>query len=141
MSKYLLDTCAWLDAILTPELLSRKVHKIISETTPLYLSTISVLELTRKEALGKIILKMPCEEWLEKIALPPRRITLLPMTPAITVDATRLPGQFINKQGQAHKDPADQVITATARHHGLTLLTSDQILLNYEHVPTLNSRK
>lgn len=141
MSGYLLDTCAWLDAILAPELLTPKVRKIIAETSTFHLATISVLELARKEARGQITLKMPCHEWLEKISLPPRRITLLPMTPAIATDATRLPGQFVNNQGQPHKDPADQVIAATARHHGLTLLTSDHILLDYNHVLTLKSRK
>ena len=141
MSQYLLDTCAWIDAILSPELLSPKVRKIIEQASPIHLATFSVLELARKEALGKIILKMPCEEWLETVALPPGKIKLLPMTPSIAIDSTRLPGAFLNKQGQPHKDPADRVITATARHHGLTLLTSDQILLDYSHVPTLKSRK
>lgn len=136
---YLLDTCAWIDALLAPELLSTRAREIIDSPERLHLSTISLLELARKEAIGKITLNMPCQEWLTTIALPPGKITLLPITPEIVVDATRLPGAF-EKDGRPHKDPADQIITATARHRGFTLLTSDQVLLDYPHLKTLDSR-
>ena len=136
---YLLDTCAWIDALLAPELLSPAAREIIGGSERLHLSTISLLELARKEAIGKITLNMPCQEWLATIALPPGKISLLTMTPEIVVDATRLPGSF-ERDGKPHKDPADQIITATARHRGFTLLTSDQVLLDYPHVKTLNSR-
>jgi PIN domain nuclease of toxin-antitoxin system len=140
MASYLLDTCAWIDALLAPEKLNPSTKKLISGPTRLYLSSISLIELTRKEALGQISLKMPCHEWLEKIALPPGKIKILPITPEIAVDATRLPHPFLNQQGKPHKDPADQIIVATARCHGLTLLTSDKVLLDYAQVKTLRSR-
>jgi PIN domain nuclease of toxin-antitoxin system len=40
-----------------------------------------------------------------------------------------------------HKDPADQIIVATARSHGLKLLTSDAKILKYRHVTSIASRK
>ncbi len=137
---YLLDTCAWIDALLAPELLSQATIDIINGPERLHLSTISLLELARKEALGKITLNMPCYEWLTSIAIPTGKIILIPMTPQIVVDATRLPGNF-EKDGKPHKDPADQIITATARLRNYTLLTSDQVLLDYAHVNTLLSRR
>ena len=42
----------------------------------------------------------------------------------------KLPGEF-------HRDPADQIIVATARLHNCPLVTSDGNLLNYSHVKTI----
>lgn len=140
MASYLLDTCAWIDALLAPEKLYPYAKKIIAGPTRLCISSISLIEFTRKETLGQITLNMPCHEWLKKIALPPGKINILSISPEIAVDATRLPHPFVNQQGKPHKDPADQIIVATARCHGLTLLTSDSVLLGYAHVKTLQSR-
>jgi PIN domain nuclease of toxin-antitoxin system len=43
------------------------------------------------------------------------------------MESCSLPGDF-------HKDPADQIIVATARVHNLTLLTKDRKILYYRHV-------
>lgn len=43
---------------------------------------------------------------------------------------TQLPGDF-------HRDPADQIIVATARIHDCPLLTVDDKILNYPHVKLL----
>lgn len=138
--RHLLDTCAWIDALLAPENLSVEARQVIGSAEALGLSTISVLELSRKEATGELIINMPLAAWLEKIALPKRKIKLLPISPEIAIDATRLPTPFVNRQNRPHKDPADQIIVATARHHDLTIITSDRTLLDYPHVRTLASR-
>ncbi len=138
--RHILDTCAWIDALLTPENLSAEAHQVIGSAEPIGLSTISLLELSRKEATGELTINMPITAWLEKIALPRKKIKLLSISPEIAVDATRLPGPFVNRQNKPHKDPADQIIVATARHHDLTLITSDRTLLNYPNVQTLGSR-
>ncbi len=140
MRGYLLDTCAWIDSLLAPEKLRPLVRKIIGGGTPLHLCSVSLLEFARKEARGEISLSMPCVEWFERIALPKGKIILLDVIPPIAVDATRLPQPFLNRQGNVHKDPMDLVIVATARHHDLTLLTSDQVLLDYSGVRTEKSR-
>ena len=141
MEIYLLDTCAWIDALLAPELLSDGARDILASPDRVHLCTISLLEFARKETRGEIKITMPCEQWLEEVALPREKITLTPISPKIVIDATRLPDGFRNLQGKPHKDPADQIITATARKHKFTLLTSDKILLNYQAVKTLSSRK
>lgn len=51
-------------------------------------------------------------------------IVPLPIDLEIGVLAYNLPGEF-------HKDPADRIISATALHHGATLLTSDEKILAY----------
>ncbi|MCL5998891.1 MAG: type II toxin-antitoxin system VapC family toxin [Chloroflexi bacterium] len=48
----------------------------------------------------------------------------------IAIESTRLPGEF-------HRDPADQMIVATARVYGCPLVTSDDKILNYAHVRTI----
>ena len=49
------------------------------------------------------------------------------LTPAIAVASTYLPGDF-------HRDPADQIIVATARELDIRLVTVDDRILNYPHV-------
>jgi PIN domain nuclease of toxin-antitoxin system len=56
-------------------------------------------------------------------------ISLLDLTPEIVVESVQLPGQF-------HRDPADQLIVATARIHECPLLTSDSRIRDYAHVET-----
>lgn len=57
-------------------------------------------------------------------------VRLLELTPEIAVESTQLPDKF-------HRDPADQIIVATARLHNCSLLTSDGKLLDYPHVHTI----
>ena len=72
---------------------------------------------------------IPTADWFI-IALAYPGITLLPLTPQIAVESTRLPDKF-------HKDPADQIIVATARIYNYPLVTYDAKILNYKHVKLL----
>jgi len=54
-------------------------------------------------------------------------IRLLDLTPQIAIESTQLPGEF-------HRDPADQIIVATARIHDCPLLTVDDKILDYPYV-------
>ncbi|RME61118.1 MAG: PIN domain nuclease [Caldilineae bacterium] len=49
----------------------------------------------------------------------------------LVVPSTQLPGNF-------HRDPADQIIVATARSIQVRLLTADRAILAYEHVETID---
>jgi PIN domain nuclease of toxin-antitoxin system len=44
-------------------------------------------------------------------------------------EAFSLPSPF-------HADPADRMLVATARPHGLAILTADRRILDYPHVET-----
>jgi PIN domain nuclease of toxin-antitoxin system len=89
----------------------------------LLLSVISVWELGMLEAKGRIRLQRPCEEWVrEALAMP--GLEVVPLTPEIALDSSRLPGGF-------HGDPADRIIVATARIRAARLLTRDQKLIDY----------
>ena len=69
------------------------------------------------------------DEWLET-ALRYPGVELLALTPEIVVESTQLPGEF-------HRDPADQIIVATARIYDCPLLTVDNKILKYPHVKLL----
>lgn len=57
-------------------------------------------------------------------------IRLLGLTPDIAIEATQLPGSF-------HRDPADQLIVATARVLDCPMATVDGRILEYPHVKLL----
>ena len=72
---------------------------------------------------------MSLDEWFDQ-ALDYPGVQLLALTPEIAIESTRLPGEF-------HRDPADQIIVATARVYGCPLVTSDEKIVNYLHVATV----
>jgi len=69
------------------------------------------------------------EDWVrDALAYP--GVQLLPLTPDIAIESTRLPDPF-------HKDPADRILVATARVLNLSVLTEDRKILAYAHVTCL----
>ena len=74
----------------------------------------------------RLTLPHPVAEWLDQALLYPG-IQLLDLTPRIVVESTQLPGTF-------HRDPADQIIVATARVYDSPLVTLDDKIRIYPHV-------
>jgi PIN domain nuclease of toxin-antitoxin system len=69
------------------------------------------------------------QRWFDRVQMIPT-VIVLEASPRILVASTTLPGDF-------HPDPADRIIVATAIEHGLSLLTEDRKILDYEHVRTI----
>lgn len=86
---------------------------------------ISCWEVAKLVELGRLQLAVPVDQWLVKALLPP--IQLIPLSAEVAVGSTQLPGTF-------HRDPADQMIVATARLLDCSLVTLDQSILAYPHV-------
>jgi PIN domain nuclease of toxin-antitoxin system len=86
-------------------------------------SAISVREVAMLEAKGRIRLSKDCLSWVNE-ALRAPGLGLIPLTPEIAVDSSRLPGAF-------HGDPADRILVATARRQGAIFLTRDEKILAY----------
>ena len=126
----LLDTHIWVWWVSGNERLSNEdVQRIQdSEEEGLGISIISCWEVAKKVQVGKLALDRPILDWIE-MALAYPGMRLIDLTPAIVAESTQLPGDF-------HKDPADQIIVATARILNLTLLTRDAKILDYPHVVT-----
>ena len=108
---------------------TQRRHVEDHEGTGLGVSVISCWEVAKLVELNRLELRCPVAEWIEQaLAYPGTRFLYL--TPRIAVESTQLPGEF-------HRDPADQMIVATARIRGCALLTADSRILRYPHVKTL----
>lgn len=86
-------------------------------------SAISVWEVGMLEAKGRIKFPVECLDWVNK-ALSISGISLVPLTPEIAIESSRLPDKF-------HGDPADRIIVATARKLEATLITNDKEIISY----------
>jgi PIN domain nuclease of toxin-antitoxin system len=64
--------------------------------------------------------------WIEDGLAEPG-VELLPLSPRIVVESTQLPEPF-------HRDPADQLLVATARVLACPLITEDSKIASYPHV-------
>jgi PIN domain nuclease of toxin-antitoxin system len=122
---FLLDTNVWLRGVTEPMTLPEAIRKILSEREALFgLSAISLWEVGKKHQIGRLDLKMELRAWLREAVA--SSLQVLPITPEVVAEAMSLP-DFPNR------DPADELIVATARIHRLTLLTADTKLKNYRH--------
>jgi PIN domain nuclease of toxin-antitoxin system len=86
------------------------------------------LEASFRSWKKKVDFGMRFRDWLEPAL---RNVTLLPLTAQIAAIENELPAFF---QG----DPADRIITATAKAHGLTLLTPDPEIEFHKVVKTVH---
>lgn len=105
---------------------SKKTLEIIEQAASknsLFISAISIWEISMLEVKGRIILSQPISDWIKQTLASPG-IQLLPLTPEISIESSNLPGNF-------HGDPADRIIVATARIENLTLITKDKKILEY----------
>lgn len=125
----LLDTHAWLWWIASPELLSAKAAEAISQAmaaASLTASSMSAWEAAMLVKKGRLQLRLPVGDLLAQCeSLPFFRF--LPLGPRVAAASVELE--------PFHADPADRIITATAIHHGATLITKDERI--HAFVPTL----
>ncbi len=126
-----LDTHIWVWWVHEDERLTQAQREAIiaNETDVIGVSAISCWEVAKLVEAGRLELPGTLEEWFDQ-ALGYPGVELLALTPEIAVESTRLPGEF-------HRDPADQIIVATARVYECPLLTSDDKIVNYTHVTTI----
>jgi PIN domain nuclease of toxin-antitoxin system len=124
----ILDTHIWVWWVDSNDRLTKAQLEAIAthETDVIGVSAISVWEVAKLVELGKIEMQVPLFEWVDE-ALNYPGIRLIELTPDIAIESTQLPGVF-------HRDPADQIIVATARINDCPLLTADEKILKYPHV-------
>jgi PIN domain nuclease of toxin-antitoxin system len=102
-----------------------------AQTGGIGISAISCWEVAKLVEIQRITFSRSVGDWLG-LALARPGIQLLALTPKIAVESTQLPGTF-------HRDPADQIIVATARVFDCPLLTLDAKILAYSHVKAWSS--
>jgi PIN domain nuclease of toxin-antitoxin system len=127
----LLDTHIWVWWVDENPQLSQRHTQLLqdNEQEGLGVSAMSCWEVAKLVERGRLQLACSIEEWMEQAVAYPG-IRVLPLTPQIAIESTKLPAPF-------HRDPADQIIVDTARMHDLSLLTMDRLILDYPHVRTL----
>jgi PIN domain nuclease of toxin-antitoxin system len=123
--RYLLDTGVWLRGYFEPDTIPAEHRRILAAANETFgLSAISLWEVGKKHQLGKLSLDRELADWFRHSV--GGNVDVLPLTPEVVVDAMRLPA-FPNR------DPADELIVATARVHRLALVTTDRNLRRYRH--------
>jgi len=122
LSPYLLDTQILVRWREDWRKLSRPQARVIADAErrglQLAISAITLCELASIAGRGLIQVQDSVEAWLLDIENNPL-ILVLPITVGIAAETLMLGGSF-------PRDPADRIIAATARRHGLKLLTADE---------------
>ena len=95
----------------------------------LALADVSLWEAAKLVEFGRLILAVPFTEFLRQALSP--ELTVLPVTAAIAERVTSL------ERSGFHKDPADQLIVATALVHRLHLISADARIRTWGRVPIL----
>lgn len=128
----LVDTHVWVWWVHGDSLLPATIRSFLdARQNDVGVCSISCWEVAKLVELRRIVLSRPISEWLD-LALAYPFVQLLALTPSIAVESSQLPGTF-------HRDPADQIIVATARVFGCPLLTLDSKILDYPHVHAIPS--
>lgn len=122
-----LDTHVWIWMVEgAPDALSPSAIDAIEKAGKqgaVLVSAISVWEVAMLQSKGRISLSRPIDDWV-RAALGAPGVRLLPLSPEIAIDSTRLPGD-------PHGDPADRILMASARVTGGRLATCDAEILQY----------
>jgi PIN domain nuclease of toxin-antitoxin system len=120
----LLDTHVvlwWLfDSPELPALFRARLDRALRAGESVAVSAISFWEIAKLTERGRLELELALDELLEFVESHPS-VRILPLTARIASESTRLGRTF-------PKDPADQLIAATARCHELRLLTADEAI-------------
>ena len=121
--KLLIDTCAFLwFQVDSPHLSPTARAQILEPANEVYLSTVSVWEIARKYAEGRL-------------SLPSHPSTLIPAvrkdSGIASLSLTEMDALAAEKLQRFHKDPFDRMLIAQALMGGLAIVTSDSAFEPY----------
>lgn len=126
-----LDTHIWVWWVQGEQKLSPTAYQVIQthEEIGIGVSIFSCWEVAKLVERSRLVLPMDVGEWLAQ-ALSYPGIRLLELTPQICVASTQLQN--------FHRDPADQIIVATAKVHACPLVTIDSRIIGYPDIQTIS---
>jgi len=130
--KLLLDTHIWLWSSLEPERLTRRVNKALADpANELWLSPVSVGELIVLLRKGRLTLPNDVAAWVAR-TMQDLELNEAPLTVevALAISSIDIP----------HGDPADHFLAASAKVFDLTLVTSDERLIDLAGIRVLANR-
>jgi PIN domain nuclease of toxin-antitoxin system len=128
--KLLLDTCCIIWAVSEPSSLSKDARSLLTaDEADIYVSVISLAELACAVERRRVIIDGHWKTWFRYYTdLNGWKVETISLE--IMEEAYSLPDNF-------HADPADRIITATARLNHCTILTADRKILDYPHVNSI----
>lgn len=128
----LVDSHVWVWWAGDPGRVSPKARRALDKAmaaNAIYVSSISVWEISMLAERGRLTLSMDVADWISRAEAMPF-FRFVPVDNTIAHRSVRLPGVL-------HQDPADRIIVATALTLGMPLVTKDQKLRGYPHLPTV----
>lgn len=132
MKMLLLDThsLVWLRS--SPEKLRRQqlleATRVLADGGWLLVSAMTLWELAKLAQKGRLAFLPPIDRWIEDLT-PEHEFEIVHLTPQIVARSVLLEG--------FHRDPADELIVATALELGSTLVTADRKIRAWGGVPVL----
>lgn len=130
--KLLLDTHIWVWGLAAPERLSKRIAGALEDAeNELWLSPVSVWEVLILVEKRRLVLPKDPVRWIRDSW---RDFSLreAPLTVDVAIESRRI--------ALDHQDPVDRFLAATARVHGLTLVTADERLVASGAFPVLANR-
>lgn len=125
-----LDTCAILWSVATPQRLSAHAARLLTlGTSHVAVSPISAAEIACGVERKRVSLDRHWKVWF-RYYVEKNGWEVVPIDLDIMEEAYSLPDVF-------HADPADRIIVATARKLSATVVTRDEKILNYPHVQAI----
>jgi PIN domain nuclease of toxin-antitoxin system len=124
----IIDTHIWIWWVTNSVSLSASHRNFLEKQNEgeIAINIISCWEIAKAVERERLQLNISVEQWLKE-AIECYNVTVIPLDIPIIIESTRLPGEF-------HKDPADQLIVATARVLDTPLMTADEKILKYPFV-------
>ena len=120
---FLLDTSTFIWSVWEDKKLSVKARECyVDEKNRVFLSLVSVWEMTIKYQLGKLSFKDNPRNWIEDFCKG-RKIEFLPVNINDIFALNTLP--------LIHKDPFDRMLVAQAIANDMTMLTNDGLITQY----------
>lgn len=130
--KYLLDTHIWFWSYIESSRLSSRVARTLADSkNELWLSPVSVWELTILSRKGRFRVQPDVSTWVKK-SMSDLQLVEAPLTVDVAL--------AIPSINFSHGDPADQFLAATAKVFDLTLITADDHLLKLPGIRVLANR-
>lgn len=130
--KYLLDTHVWIWSYIESSRLSSRVARTLADSkNELWLSPVSVWELTILSRKGRFRVQPDISTWVRK-SMSELQLVEAPLTVDVAL--------AIPSINFSHGGPADQFLAATAKVFDLTLITADDHLLKLPGIRVLANR-
>ncbi len=123
MKKYLIDTHVLIWLVSESEKISRKAFSILNRReNKIYISTISLWEISIKEKIGKLDLGLSIDELITELKFNEIEI--------FTINTNHI--KELKNLELHHRDPFDRMLIAQGKTENMTIITKDKSFSKYD---------